>query len=125
MVEFDVSSGRLCSEHLEQLAIACPNLQRLNLRQKMSHDHDLGVHSTQCLISLRGLHAIANLCHNLQGLNLLNIPVNEVENQTQLWEILSGMKFTHLAVELCVLLPTVNDEQNLINLFSKCRRLQA
>ena len=86
----------LYSKHLEQLAIMCPNLQRLD------------VHTNKfCLNNLTGLRAIAKSCHNLQGLNLLGIPVSEVENQTQLWEILSDMKSTHLAVELCVLLPSV------------------
>jgi len=41
------------------------------------------------------------LCHKLQGLNLTYIPVNEIENQTCLWKILSGMKLTHLGVKLC------------------------
>ena len=51
---------------------------------------------------------------------MLGIPVTEVENQTQLWEILSGMKLANLEVELCVLLPSDKDQER-----SKCIRLQA
>ena len=39
--------GFFC-EHLEQLAIACPNLQQLNLKENVN-----------CLKSLQGLRAIA------------------------------------------------------------------
>jgi len=46
--------------HLEQIAIACPNLQRLNLRD-----------CNCCLESVKGLKAIASHCRNLTGLNLL------------------------------------------------------
>ena len=59
----------LYSGHLEQLAIACPNLQRFNLQKCFC-----------CLISLQGLQAIASHCHNLQGLNLLGIHVSLVED---------------------------------------------
>jgi len=51
------SSGRFdsfCSEHLEQLAIACPNLQRLSL-----------LHNENCLKNLQGLRTIANSCQKL------------------------------------------------------------
>jgi len=84
------SQSSLHSEHLEQLAIACPNLQRLFLKS-----------SYYCLRSLKGLRAIASHCHNLQGLNLLGICVGEVEDLTGLWEILSNMKLTHLAAQCC------------------------
>ena len=80
----------LHSDHLEQLAIVCPNLRRLFL-----------VKSYYCLRSLKGLRAIASHCHKLQGLNLLGICVREVEDLTGLWEILSDMKLTYLAVECC------------------------
>ena len=57
IIHFDVA---LCKSflpsHLEQLAIACPNLQQLVLSG-----------CTQCLKSLQGLCAIAKHCHNLQG----------------------------------------------------------
>jgi len=101
------------SGHLEQLAIACPNLQRLN------------VEGSACLSSLQGLQAIASHCHNLQGLNLLGIHVSGMENRILLWEILSDMKLTHLAVEVCILRSTTLNRQKLIHLYQKCRALTA
>ena len=114
LTEFDASHFDANSDQLEQLAFACPNLQRLNLYR-----------NKQCLKSLRGLYTIANSCHNLHGLNLMGISVKDVENQIQLWEILRGMELTHLAVELCILLPSVEEDiMELINLFQKCVYLQ-
>ena len=114
LTEFEGSGCDIRSHQLEQLAIECPNLQRLSLS------------STGCLKSLQGLRAIAGSCHNLQGLNLLNIPAKNVESQVQLWEILSEMKLTHLAVDMCVLLsPIEEDNMELISLFQKCKYLQA
>ena len=40
----------------------------------------------------------------------MDIPVKQVENQLQLWEILSDMKLTHLAIDLCILLLNVGDD---------------
>ncbi|XP_065908136.1 uncharacterized protein [Dysidea avara] len=95
--------------HLEQLAIACPNLQRLDLKI-----------CDYCLESLQGLQAIASHCYNLQGLNLLGICVSKVEDQTRLWEILSNMKLTHLGVEYCILRLEVTNKEKLIYLYQKC-----
>ncbi|XP_065920271.1 uncharacterized protein [Dysidea avara] len=90
---FDLSRCNLLhSSHLEKLAIACPNLRRLNLG-----------YCDCCLQSLQGLQAIASHCHNLHGLNLLGIHVSKVKNHILLWEILSDMKLTHLAVDVCIL----------------------
>jgi len=114
MITFAVHDNLFCSQQLIQLAVACPNLQRLNLH-----------YNKNCLKHLNGLRVIASFCQNLRGLNLMGISVEEVENQTQLWEILSDMKLTHLAVELCVLMPSVDNEQKLIGLFQKCTNLQA
>ena len=99
----------LCSGHLEQLAIACPNFQRLNLQD-----------CYYCLESLQGLQAIASHCHNLQGLNLLGICVSNVENQTRLWEILSNIKLTNLGVKSCVLTSKAAKKEKLICLYQKC-----
>ena len=56
----------------------------------------------------------------------MGISTDFVENQIQLWEILSGIKLTHLAVDLSVLLPSVEaDKVKLISLFKKCKSLQA
>ena len=117
VTECDLSSCAFDSVHLEQLAVMCPNLQRLDLSE-----------NSHCLKSLQGLRAIANCCDNLQGLNLLGIKVTEVENHMQLWEILSNMKLTHLAIDFCVMMPSENDDkykQNLIGLYQKCCCLQA
>ena len=97
ITNFDASRCKsVHPDHLEQLAVACPNLQRLNLSSKY-----------ECLESLQGLRMIASCCHSLQGLHLGGIGVSKVENHDcmQLWEILSSMQLTHLAVETCVLNP--------------------
>ena len=114
VTEFIVSFAGFYSEHLEQLAIACPNLQRLNLR-----------FTRKCLNSLQGLRAIASSCRNLQGLDLFNLHIEELENQTQFWKILSDMKLTHLAICLCIVQPSVRNIRKLIALFQKCTSLQA
>ena len=104
--------------HLEQLALACPNLQRLNLQNNFD-----------CLTNLKGLRTIACHCRELCGLNFKYIPVTLVENHLQFWEILSGMKLTHLVIDVCVFYPltensTSYDEQ-LCGFFQKCACLQA
>jgi len=114
LTEFSASSCNIFSDHLEQLASVCPNLQRLYLMRTVN-----------CLKSLKGLRTIASTCHNLKGLSLICIPTENVENQLELWEILSEMTLTHLAVDLCMLLPSEEDETRLSNLFQKCKNLQA
>ena len=105
--------------HLEQLAIACPNLERLNLGKAQN-----------CLQSLQGLHAIVDTCQNLQGLNLVGIPVSSVESYLLLWELLSSIKkLTHLAIDLCMLIQCSNcdsaDKEKLIGMLGKCGSLKA
>jgi len=95
--------------HLEQLAIACPNLQRLNMGR-----------CTLSLRKLQGLQAIANHCHNLRGLNLLDICVLKMNDPVRLWEILSSMKLTHLGVTCCVLRSKATNKEKLICLYQKC-----
>ena len=78
--------------------------------------------------SLKGLRSIASCCRNLQGLDLIGIHVLQVENHVELWEILSDMKLTHLAIEQCIIIPRENDDANrltLIKLYQKCSQLQA
>ena len=104
----------LCSGHLEQVAVACPNLQQLNLQC-----------SYHCLKSLQGLRAIHDHCQYLQGLNLLGICVEEVEDLTQLWEILSDMKLTHLALEYCVLPSGATNKERFISLLKKFSSVRA
>ena len=117
ITHFDVKGCQLFySGHLEQLAATCPNLQRLDLESK----HD-------CLGSLQGLRMISSCCHSLQGLNLQGIGISKVENCMQLWEILSSMQLTHLAVEMCVLSPFTDGTllQQLAQLFQKFLSLKA
>ncbi|XP_065914945.1 uncharacterized protein [Dysidea avara] len=112
--DFDLSSCySLRSGHLEQLAIVCPNLQRLNLNN-CSH----------CLESLQGLQAIANHCHHLQGLHIGCIGVLKLENHILLWEILSDMKLTHLTVDACILRSKVASKKTLVCLYQKCRTIR-
>jgi len=117
ITHFSASSCQLHSGHLEQLAIACPNLMELNLEGNYS-----------CLKSLQGLRMIAGSCQNLQGLNLSCISVDKMENLVQLWEILVEMKLTYLGIDLCALLPYELDEQvkeTIVNLHHKCSKLKA
>ena len=114
--------------HLEQLAIACPNLERINIKNARS-----------CLQSLKGLHAIVNKCKNLQGINLAGIPIpcvvhNHLVSHTHmnllLWELLSSVKkLTHLGIDLSMLTHHGNcddvDQQKLIGLLKSCGNLKA
>ena len=111
----DVSKLHVCSNHLEQLAAVCPNLQRLNLQENIN-----------CLRDLQGLRAIVNTCENLEGLNLVGISVSQVESFQLLWELLSSLKkLTHLAIDLCLLKPNDANKQKLINMFKSCQSLKA
>jgi len=118
VTDFDISRCEsLHSDHLEQLAVICPKLHRLSLAKNLN-----------CLKKLQGLRAIASCCNNLQGLNLLGIQVSEVENHIQLLEILSNIKLTHLAIDLCNIVPFQNDDeykQMLPRLYQKFLFLQA
>jgi len=114
---FDGSHCRLlCSGHLEQLAMACPNLLELNLRGNVN-----------CLKSLQGLHTVATYCHNLRGLNILLISLNNVESHIWLWEILANLKLTTLLIELCTLIPHEDDQtkDRIVSLYQNCLNLKA
>ena len=102
---------------LQQLAISCPNLQQLNLRN-----------CSQCLKSLQGMRAIASHCHNLQGLDISGIAVTELESQIQFWEILSTLKLTHIKADFCIISPCIASaeyEEMIISLYKKCLDLLA
>ena len=99
----------LHSGHLEQLAIACPNLQRLNLSSCSGY-----------LNNLQGLRAIASHCENLQGLNMGQICISNVEGHILLWKILSDMKLTHLTMNFCVLRYKFANKKALFRLYQKC-----
>ena len=117
VTHFDAAfCDKFSSNHLEQLSVTCPNLQQLNLRN-----------NAICLLKLQGLQSIAQNCEKLLGLNLLGVPVINVESHLQLWETLCHMRLTHLALELCVVKPAVNSDaykQTLSGLFKKCFSLK-
>ena len=66
---------------------------------------------------------ITQYCTSLCGLNLSYISVKKVEDQVVLWEILSDMKLTHLAVEVCIFQPLIGNGEYLVSLFEKCSSL--
>ena len=93
VTHFDASCGGLYPGHLEQLSIACPNLQRLDLWG-----------NSDCLNNLEGLHSLANNCKSLRGLCLKEIHVHDCEYDCiQLWEILCVMRLSQLAIETCMI----------------------
>ena len=109
----DISNSNVHFNHLEKLAIACPNLQRLNLTG-----------NENCLNDLQGLHAIVQKCQNLEGLNLAKISVSRIECYLILWELLSSLKkLSHLAIDLCMI--KSHDSDKLISIFRKCHNLKA
>jgi len=114
VTEFNFAySETLQSGNLEQVAVACPNLQRLNLENNVD-----------CLHPLKGLRMIASNCCNLRGLSVRCISVTYIESQLGLWDIVSRMRLTDLVADVCVLQSNSNDVQ-LIGFFQKCSTLQA
>jgi len=118
ITHFDASLCNLLhSDQLEQLAMMCPNLHQLNLKDNV-----------HCFKSLQGLRVISRCCNNLKGLNILGIRVKDVESRVQLLEILVDLRLLYLAIELCVLLPYGEDDQTkqvIFNLYQKCSKLRA
>ena len=113
----DFSDMYICPGHLKQLAIACPNLERINIGANLN-----------CLQNLKGLRAIVDKCKNLQGINLNGI--QNVECELLLWELLSSVKkLTHLAIDLSMLTQLGNcddvHKQKLIGLLKSCHALKA
>lgn len=82
LTELDLSG---CNHDFRHIVGVCPWLQRLNLKNNI------------CL-KLEDLQVIAASCCNLQGLNLIGIWKQDVNLCLQVWEILSGMKLTHLSI---------------------------
>ena len=104
-----------CNIDVKPLILACPQLQRLNLK-----NHTL---------RLDDLQVIATCCCNLQGLNLTNFAMPDVQFCVRTWEILSGMKLTYLRVDslLCGSQLNIDDPlaKQLITSFKQCTKLQA
>jgi len=103
--------------HLEQLAITCPNLERLNIQ-----------YNVECLRNLQGLRMIASQCKKLRGLNMTCIPIANVQSQIELWRILADMKLTYLNIHVCFFHPVTKNssyEEQIIELFQKCSDLKA
>jgi len=103
--------GLLCSEHLEHLAAACPNLQELNLQD-----------NTNCLKNLRGLRSFVTH-RKLEGLNIANISIEDLESCVELWEILVDMQLSYLAIEFCCLLCSGHQTNQIVSLHQKCTKL--
>ena len=112
----DMSYSGIRVSNLEQLAVVCPNLQRLNLKGNGG-----------CLAYLKGLNAIVYACQNLEGLNLAGIQSISLHSYLDLWELLSSIKrLTHLAIDLCMLKPIDSDHKGcLINMLKRCHSLKA
>ena len=117
IVFFSVRNSKIIFPgHLEQIAIACPNLQWLNLSK-----------CCNSLQNLKGLQSIVNMCENLQGLNIAKIPLVEVESYTLLWQVISSKaKLTHLTLSLCLLMvPNDVCTQRMVEIFQNCLNLLA
>ena len=114
----DISYENVNSNHLQQLAIACPNLQQLHLRGNVN-----------CLEDLQGLQAIVDKCKNLKSLNLAGIDVSWVESYLLLWDLLSSLKkLTLLTIDLCMILLydyDDDDKQRLVTMCKSCHSLLA
>ena len=114
----DLSCMNIFPSQLEQFAVACPNLERLNLKD-----------ADNCLQNLEGLRAVVDTCQNLQGLNLIGIPESSVESSLLLWQVLSSAKkLTHLAIDLCILLQIskcIIDKHKIMEMLKNCNSLKA
>jgi len=113
ITHFDASCFKsLFPGHLEQISVACPLLKQLNLEG-----------NSNCLRNLVGLHSLAKCCSSLEGLNLMRIHVEDIEDDLELWKILSQLNLTHLALELCIMHPCERNKQDLVCLLQKCFKL--
>ena len=111
----DLSCANIHSDNLKQIAILCPNLQRLNLEDNF-----------HCLDDLQGLHAIVHSCKNLEGINLAGISVSQVESCLLLWALLSSLeKLSHLAIDLCLMKHDDDSKHQLIKILKTFRSLKA
>ena len=104
-----------CNIDVKQIIVVCPQLQRLSLK-----NHTL---------RLDDLQMIATCCCSLQGLNLAEVPIPDVQFCVRVWEILSSMKLTHLSMDslLCGSKLKIDNPlaKQLTTLFKQCTKLQA
>ena len=116
----DISNLSANFHHLEQLALVCPNIQRLNLQGNIDCFR---------MGNFQGLRAIVNSCQNLEILSLNRISHVWVESYLPLWTLLSSLKkLTHLAVELCMVMLYTSDDaykQRIITTLKGCCRLES
>ena len=101
ITQFDASyCTSLYPGHLEQLSIACPNLQRLDLWG-----------NSKCLSNLQGLRSLATNCKSLQELNLWGVDGIDCEYSCLLlWEVLCTMRLIQLGIEAWMI--DVHDNRN-------------
>ena len=114
----DISYENVSSNHLQQLAMACPNLQHLHLQGNVN-----------CLKDLQGFQAIVDKCEKLKSLNLAEISVLSIESYLLFWDLLSSLKkLTHLTIDLCMILLydfDDDDKQRLVTMCKSCHSLLA
>ena len=113
LTELDLSGG---SGNFKQMFVNCPQLQRLNLESYRS-------------LRPEDLQEISACCYNLQDLNLLGIPISDVEFCMKAWEILSNMKLIYLSIDISffgssLVMDNIQAKQ-LVALFTQCTTLQA
>ena len=100
------------------MIVVCPLLQRLNLR-------------SNTVLSLEDLRVIASCCLDLEGLNLMDVPIpRKTSSLIAVWEILSSMKkLAYLSVDTTFLGSSLRihevPHKQLVVLFEKCAKLQA
>ena len=113
LTELDFSQDNL---DFKQIVVSCPHLKRLNLENNRS-------------LRLEDLQVISTCCCNLKGLNLLGIPLQDVEFCMKAWEILSNMKLIYLSIDILFLGSSLVmdnvQEERLVALFMQCTTLQA
>ena len=99
LTELDLSR---CNLDFTNVIVACPQLRRLNLQDITT-------------LRVEDLQVIATCYYNLQGLNLMEMPMGntwEIENTNgkyngkfdgelciSIWEVLSSMRLTHLSID--------------------------
>lgn len=112
LTELDLSK---CIIDFKLILSACPQLQRLNLQNNIN----LKPEDLQVIVT----------CYNLKGLNLMGIPVTDIDLCLKVWETVSSMKLTHLSVDASfignLLEIDATREKQLVTFFKQCTTLLA